>query len=82
MPMWQIVDSIESLSITLATKCTCDDDMEGETQAIKQRFSSLQIMLREGSLFDLLLEMRKRVSTNPVHKVAGLAYFVRSDGAW
>ncbi len=56
--------------------------MEGETQAIKQRLSSLQIVLREGSLFDLLLEMRKWVSTYPVDMVAGLAYFVRSDGGW
>ncbi|SJL15304.1 uncharacterized protein ARMOST_18797 [Armillaria ostoyae] len=57
-----------------------DEDIEGDLQAIKQRLSSLQHMLREGSLFDLLLEMQKWVSTNPVDKVAGLAYFVRSDG--
>ncbi|KAK0436808.1 uncharacterized protein EV420DRAFT_1317299 [Desarmillaria tabescens] len=38
-----------------------------------QQLGSLQHMAKHGSMFDVLSEMRKRVSTKPLDKVAGLA---------
>ncbi len=58
---------------------TDDAAMEAEVQ---RRFDELLEMLkqmrRDKSLADVLSEMRERVSTNPMDRVAGLAYILQS----
>lgn len=53
--------------------------MEEEVQArMEKELSSLQNMY--GNVLGVLSEMQKRVSTNPVDKVAGLTYLLWSSG--
>ncbi|PBK86683.1 hypothetical protein ARMGADRAFT_1086194 [Armillaria gallica] len=55
---------------------TGDEDIRVE---FEEKLSRLQWIHGQHRVYDLLSQMRNRVSTNPVDKVAGMAYLLHSD---
>ncbi|KAG7441991.1 uncharacterized protein BT62DRAFT_974246 [Guyanagaster necrorhizus] len=54
-----------------------DKALEEEMRArFEKEMSSLRDMESEGNVFDVLAEMQKRISTNPVDKISGLVYLL------
>ncbi len=53
---------------------TIDEDGNYETDLLTRFHKQLKSVQKSGYLFDVLAEMQKRVSTNPVDRVAGLAF--------
>ncbi|PBK59108.1 hypothetical protein ARMSODRAFT_899720 [Armillaria solidipes] len=65
---------------------TCDDGMIDERfmtrdmqRIFHRKLASLQQLQERTSIFDILLQMRKRKSTKPVDKIAGLVYLLESS---
>ncbi len=52
--------------------------MEEVIQRFNKQLQALQKMQRNNSVLDFLSHMRNRVSTNPIDRVAGLAYLLDS----
>ncbi|KAK0499313.1 hypothetical protein EDD18DRAFT_1281518 [Armillaria luteobubalina] len=59
---------------------TGKDDMDKHIQRrFNKRLSSLQRMRRSASILEFVFEMKHRVSTKPLDKVAGLAYLLQTN---
>ncbi|KAK0431163.1 hypothetical protein EV421DRAFT_1929748 [Armillaria borealis] len=58
---------------------TIDEDGNYETDLLTRFHRQLELVERSSGLFDMLVHMQKRVSTNPVDRVAGLAFPLLSN---